>query len=174
MQTYKEYAEALFLLAAEENIKKEIGETLTAMEDAFCENPVFLELLSSPAVPMEERLSIIEKTFSSLERYGISFLKLLCERGHLPGFSEMVQTYRELVEIAGKVSTAQVVSAVELTEEEKTSLLKKLEKQCGHTVTAEYRVDKELLGGIVIEIDGKVIDASLRNRLNDIKEVMSR
>ncbi len=174
MQMNKEYAEALFLLAAEENKKEAVAETLEAMETAFSENPDFVELLASPAVPVEERLAIIEKTFSSLERHGVSFLKLLCERGYLRSFSEMAKTYRELMEAAGKVSTAVVTSAVELTEEEKTALLKKLEKQSGHTVVAECHVDESLLGGIVIEIDGKVIDASLRSRLTEVKEVMSR
>ena len=174
MQMNKEYAEALFLLAAEEGRQVEIAKTLSAMEQAFLENPEFIELLASPAVPMEERLLVIEKTFSSLERHGVSFLKILCERGYVRSFFEMTKTYRELMEMAGKVSTAQVISAVELTEEEKTALIQKLEKRCGNTVTAEYRVDGSLLGGMVIEIDGKVMDASLRNRLNDIKDVMSR
>lgn len=174
MQTNKEYAEALFLLAAEEDRKEEMMAALTVMEEAFAENPTFLELLSSPAIPMEERLAIIEKTFSSLERHGVSFLKILCERGYLHSFPEMTQTYRELMEEAGKVSTAQITSAVELTEEQKDALIQKLEKQCGHTVTAEHRVDESLLGGIVIEIDGKVIDGSLKTRLSDVKEVISR
>lgn len=174
MQRYKEYAEALFLLAAEEGRKEEMAETLSAIEEAFAENPAFPELLSSPAIPMEERLAIIEKTFSSLERHGVSFLKILCERGYLRSFSEMAQTYRELMEEAGRVSVAQIASAVELTENEKSALIQKLEKQCGTTVTAEYHVDESLLGGIVIEIDGKVMDASLKTRLSDMKDVMSR
>lgn len=174
MQRNKEYAEALFLLAAEENRKEEIATTLAEMETAFLENPEFVELLASPAVPMEERLSVIEKTFSSLERHGVSFLKILCERGYIRSFSEMAKTYRELMEVAGKVSTAQITSAVELTEEEKTALIQKLEKRCKNTVVAEYCIDSSLLGGIVIEIDGKVMDASLKSRLSDIKDVMSR
>ncbi len=174
MQMNKEYAEALFLLAAEEDRKEEISKTLDAMESAFLENPEFVELLASPAVPVKERLSIIEKTFSSLDRHGVSFLKILCERGYLRSFSEMAKTYRELMEMAEKVSTAKVTSAVELTEEEKNALIQKLEKRCGNTVVAEYRIDSSLLGGIVIEIDGKVMDASLRSRLSDMKDVMSR
>ncbi len=174
MRMNKEYPEALFLLAAEEGRKEEILETLIAMETAFLENPEFMELLASPAVSMEERLTVIEKTFSSLERPGVSFLKILCERGYLRSFPEMVKTYQELMEAAGKVSTAQITSAVELTEEEKAALLQKLEKRCGNTVVAEYQVDSSLLGGMVIEIDGKVMDASLKSRLSDIKDVMSR
>lgn len=174
MQRYKEYAEALFLLSAEEGKKEEMAETLSAMEEAFSENPAFGELLSSPAIPLEERLSMIEKTFSSLERHGVSFLKILCERGYLRDFPEISKIYRELMEEAGRVSVARIASAVELTGEEKNALIQKLEKQCGNTVTAEYCVDESLLGGIVIEIDGKVMDASLKTRLSDMKEVMSR
>ena len=174
MQMNREYAEALFMLALEENCKEKMEEDLSVVETAFLENPEFVELLASPVIPVEERLSVIETTFGSMNRHVVSFVKLLCERMYIRSLPEMVQTYRELMEDAGNVSTAQVTSAVELTEAELTELAKKLETMWGHTVVLETRVDSSLLGGIVIEIDGKVIDASLRRRLSDVKDVISR
>ncbi|MBO5364880.1 MAG: ATP synthase F1 subunit delta [Clostridia bacterium] len=174
MQINREYAEALFLLSAEENCKEEIAEALSVMETTFMENPAYMELLSSPAIPVEERLTLIDHAFSSLPQYAVSFLKLLCERTYIRSFPEMVKTYRELVEDAGNVSTAKVTSAVELTEEEVETLTQKLETMYGHTIVVETEVDSSLLGGIVIEIDGKVIDASLRRRLSDVKDVIGK
>ncbi len=174
MKMNREYAEALFMLAAEENCKDEIGEALSVIETTFLENPAYMELLSSPAVSVEERLALIEQAFSSLPQYAVSFLKLLCERMYLKSFPEMVKTYRELLEDAGNVSVAKVTGAVELTGEELTELTRKLEAMSGHTVQVETAVDESLLGGIVIEIDGKVIDASLRRRLSDVKDVISK
>ncbi len=162
------------MLASEENCKTEIAEALSVVETAFSENPEFVELLGSPAVSLEERCKVIENTFAALPGYVISFLKILCERRYLPEFPEMIKIYRELMEVASKVSVAKVTSAVELTAEERSALTGKLETMWGNTIVLETAVDKEILGGIVIEIDGKVIDASLRQRLSDVKDVISR
>ena len=67
-----------------------------------------------------------------------------------------------------------MTSALELTEEEKTKLSSGLEKRFRSTVEAEYVIDESLIGGILIEADGKVIDGSVRTRLRDIKDVMNR
>ena len=62
----------------------------------------------------------------------------------------------------------------ELSEEEKTELKNKLEKRLGRTICLECAIDETLLGGLVVQVDGKVIDGSLKHRLHEIKEVMNR
>ena len=62
---------------------------------------------------------------------------------------------------------------MELTDEEKQKLIKKLESMEKGSVRAEYFVDGSILGGLIVEIDGKIMDGSLRHRLHDVKEVMN-
>ena len=76
--------------------------------------------------------------------------------------------------IAVAMSTAQVTSAVPLTESEKQQLAEKLSARFGRTVTLECAVDESLLGGMVVRVDGKVLDGSLRGRLHAVKEVMKQ
>jgi F-type H+-transporting ATPase subunit delta len=71
------------------------------------------------------------------------------------------------------ISWAHVRSAIPLTPEQKTALRLKLEKQSGRNVLLECSTDNTLLGGIVVEMDGKILDGSLRRRLQDVKEVMN-
>lgn len=70
------------------------------------------------------------------------------------------------------VSSAHVVSAIELSNEEKTALIEKLEKLTGNTVAAEYEINESIIGGVIVNIDDKVIDGSIRHRLQEVKEVI--
>lgn len=173
--TINEYAEALFALAGEENIKDEIYSAVNEVDKIFNENPEYLELLASPVVAKNERIELINKAFGEfLPEYMLSFLKLLCEKGHIAQYSLCAKVFNELFSFSNKVSQALVTSAVELDDDEKQKLIKKLEKMCGHTVELDLVVDKSILGGMIIEMDGKIIDASMRRHINDVKDVISK
>ena len=85
----------------------------------------------------------------------------------------MARDYEELARGYRGESMAVVTSAVELKEAETVALRAKLEKKLGRKVTLQCRVDPELIGGIRVEVDGRVIDGSIRNKLEEIKEVMN-
>ena len=170
-----EYAKALFMLAMENESGDEYDKALDLVSDAFAENPAYMEFLTSPGIALSERLGALESAFSgAVPREVLSFLKLLCEKRHIGEFSDCAAQYKTLLNEVGKVSTAKVTSAVELDEKEKETLREKLEKLSGHTVVFEYTVDKSILGGLIVEMDGRVMDSSLRKHLKDVKDVISR
>ena len=173
-QITKEYATALFSLALEEKCTQEVTDALAVIMDVFRENSELTELLSSPAIPIAERIRVIDSAFSSLHEYAVSFVKLLCERGSVHSIYDIVAEYNELFKAFSRMSSATITTAVALTEEERKALKVKLEKMCAHAVVLEERVDTALIGGMIIEVDGKVIDASLRQRLGDVKDVISK
>ena len=171
----KEYGTALFMLACEESCKQEIAAALEQMRLAFEQNPTYLQLLQSPSVPLEERLEAIRIAFGdAVPMHALSYLQLLCERGRIAYFSESAEVYRALLDASEQRSHAKVTSAVPLTAAETQKLQAKLEGMCGGEVILEYFVDASLIGGFVVEMDGKILDASLRRRLRDVKEVMSK
>lgn len=171
----KEYAAALFMLALEEEAQDEYLSQLCLVEDMLLENPAYSELLSSPAIGITERLSALDAAFSStLSENVMSFLRLLCENGRMGGFFECVHEYKRLLMEHKKASVARVTSALPLTQEECEKLRLKLEDISGHSVRIESIQDKSIIGGLVIEIDGKVIDGSVRGKLADVKDVISR
>lgn len=171
----KEYGTALFMLAKEVDSVNEYAVALECVEEVFSGNPEYTDFLASPSIPMEERLSAIEQAFgSTLPDNVLSFLLLLCEKGHIRGFKHSVEEYKNLLDAQNHVSTALVKSAVELTEEQKEKLRDKLEIKTGNSVVLECFVDQSLMGGIVVEIDGKIMDASLKTRLHEVKDVISQ
>ena len=124
-------------------------------------------------MPLKERLGLLEEAFGTqVPEYVLSFTQLLCEKGHIRQFSACVQEYEALVRALSDVSAARIVSAVELTGEEKAALVQRLAALSGHTVEPTYEIDGSILGGVVVYMDDRVIDSSLRHKFKEIKEVI--
>lgn len=170
-----EYAQALFMLAMEKDLGEDYAKALDLVADAFLQNPLYKELLESPGIPLGERLGVLEGAFSDAVPGDIlSFLKLLCEKRYIAHFHDCAEQYKALLNEVNSVSNAHTTSAVELSEKEKDALKEKLEKISGHRVEIEYTVDPSILGGLMVEMDGKVMDSSLQKHLKDVKDVISR
>ena len=172
-ETAKEYATALFELANETGEEHVFADALCVIQNEFASAPEYIDLLSSPSIPLSERRTLLEKAFfGKVPENVLSFAELLCDKGHIREFDKYVREYEQLVKAFAAVSSARVVSAVPLTDSEKASLIKKLEKISGHMVTAQYEIDESLLGGVSVYIDDTVIDGSLKRQLKEVKEVI--
>ena len=171
----KEYGTALFMLAREKGAQREYAEVLGEIQKIFNNNPAYLLMLSSPAIPVSERLKAIDEAFDGNAPCDVvSYLKLLCEKGRIEGFNESIEEYNALLKASERVFTAKVTSAQALTDSEKEKLIQKLKKNYAGDVQAEYSIDESLLGGMIVEIDGKIMDGSVRRRLQRVKEVISK
>ena len=170
----KEYGTALFALACEENAKHEYASALRTVKELLDESPEYKELISSPAIPLSDRLAVIEQAFSkTVPEHVLSYLQLICEKGRFSCFNESVEQYNALLDASEQISAAKITSAIELTNEEKEKLVSKLESRYHCRISAEYYIDDAMLGGLIVELDGKILDGSLRQRLREVKEVMN-
>lgn len=171
----KDYAEALFALAAEEKQEKAYLDALESVNDLFADNPEYTELLAAPSVPQSERTGLIEQAFGdSLPEQVLSFVQLLCAHGRIRSLPACTEEYRRLYQAAVAMSTAYVTSAVPLTDDEKERLAEKLSALSRCRVELVCAVDESLLGGITVQLDGKVMDGSLRRRLQVVKDVIEQ
>ena len=172
-QTEIEYAEALFVLALEDNAAEEYAEHLALIERLIQENPDYLEFLFSPAIPLSDRLSALDEAFSSIPENILSFLKLLCENGHIRSLPLCIREFFRLLKEKQNSVSADVFSAVELTDAQKQAVCKRLSDMTKKTVEPRFILDPSLIGGIKIEIEGKIYDGSIKHRLHDIKDVIT-
>lgn len=171
----REYAEALYALAAENDQVKTYLDGLDTAAALFADNPEYVELLACPAIPRAERDGLLEQALGSiLPEQVLTFIQLLCAHGRIRSLNDCITEYRRMYETAVSASTAEVVSAVPLTESEKDRLAAALSARFGRTVTLTCTVDESLMGGLVVRVDGKVLDGSLRSRLHAVKEVMKQ
>ncbi len=169
------YAQALFTLAAEEGVKAEVAQSVKVIKDLVAAYPEYTELLAAPNIPFEERSRVIDEAFGEkLHEFAVSFVKLLCERGHIRDLDECLSEYLKLYEASDGTATAEVVSAAELTEAEKEALKEKLEKKFSKKVELHCTVDESILGGIIVSVDGTVMDGSLKRRLADAHDIIGK
>ncbi len=174
-QMSKEYAAALFMLAKENGAEKEYKVALENVSEAFIKTPEYIDFLASPAVSLAERTQMLEKAFEPyVPEEIVSFLCLLCEKGRIREFEACKEEYVALFDFSRNLSVAKVKSAVALNETEIEKLTEKLSKMSSNTVVVECSVDETLKGGIIVELDGKIMDFSLKTRLNEVKDVISR
>ena len=172
-QTSKEYAEALFELALQDGNAEEVASALELLEKTLAENPSYQALLRSPAIPREERMNSLDKAFGEhVPLTVLTLLRMMVARGHAAQLDDMIRAWRDLAREHRGESVAEVTSAVALTEEEKTALKQKLEKLFSRHMVLNCAVDPSLIGGIRVVTEGRVIDGSLQNKLQQIKEVM--
>jgi F-type H+-transporting ATPase subunit delta len=172
--TSKSYADALFSLALETNTVFETLMALKEMRNGLYGTEGAIDLLASPSIPKDERCAVVEKAFAEIQpAYVMSFVCVLVQNGCIRELDDCLEAYTQLHDEHCKLSTAYVTSAVALTEGEKNKLIEKLSRKFGRTIHLECAVDPSLLGGLVVNVDGKVIDGSLKHRLQEIKEVMN-
>ena len=169
----EEYAAALFTLAAEEGVKREVAEAVEVIRTLMDENPDYVELLAAPNIPFDERSALIDAALGSLQEYAVNFVKLMTKNGHVRELADCIGEYLKLWEHADGIITAEVVSAAPLTEAQQDALRAGLEAKLSRRVTLSLSVDPSLLGGMIISVDGSVMDGSLRTKLAQMKEAIS-
>ena len=168
-QTNKEYAEALFSLAKESNRIKEYSFHLQEIYSLIMENKGYTEYLSSPAMPLSERLNAIDEAFADrVPEYIVSFIKLLCENGRIKELDESIEEFFRLKMLDSNTVNITVYSSIPLDEAQKEKLCKKLEAKHKKSIKATYVEDKNLIGGIKIVMDDKVLDGSIQRQLKEV------
>ena len=173
MQNSKEYAGALFALALETDQVNEFSVALGTVSEAIKAEPEYEELLACYGIPAEERTKALEEAFGdTVPEYVLSFVQLLCEHGHIRGLSDCVREYEALRMELQRTATVHVTSAIELTADQRARLEEKLKALCKRQVVAVYTVDASIMGGVIVEADGKVLDGSVKHRLQEMKDVM--
>ncbi len=166
----KEYAKALFLLAEEKGAMEPILSDLRQIEAALAEEPEYASLLDSPSLSREEKDALIEEAFAVVDADLRSFLKILCGKHALYTLSRTADAYEAFCDEAMGILRAEAITALPLTEAQSERIVSRLQKQTGKTVVLKNTVDASVLGGIKLRFMGKQLDASLKNRLEAIRE----
>ncbi len=164
------YGQSLYDLAAEEKADGQIMEEITAVRGIFAENPDYITLLCEPSIPAKNRIQLLDEAFrGQIHPYLLNFLKLLVEKGMLRGFSTCCSAYRSSYNRNHGISEATVTSAVPLTKEQFEALQARLEKISGKKVLLTQKVDGKVIGGLSVELDGKLYDGTVGGRLDELR-----
>ena len=172
--TSKEYAEALFELAAGEEVLEETSDGLVTVVSALKQTPEYRQLLSSAAVGKAARIEALENAFrGKIPNVLLGVLRMMVSRGHVSALDGMAREFEELSRQYRGESVALVTSAVPLKEAEAVAIRAELEKRFARRIVLRCELDPGLIGGVRVEVEGRVIDGSVRNKLDQIKDVMN-
>ena len=174
----RRYAKALFALAKKAGKKApaEYGRDLEAFASVLEASPDLLKVFANPIIPAETKKAVLAGVVGklSLKPMVANFLSLLADKDRLSSVLEVSAFYRTLLDEAEGVMRGQLVTAYALTDVRQDQIKTKLEKQSGKKLVLSFAVDSSILGGVLLRVGDKVLDASLRAQLDILKEQIKR
>ena len=171
----RRYSKAFFQLAREERQEEAIGQEIEQFLAAYANSPLHM-VLNNPAFGMDSRQKILLEVTKKLQLspVSINFLSMLLDRDRLTYLPSIVTRYRRLLnEAQGRVET-KVVGARALEPAIVERLRAVLRRISGKEVVLHQETDPTLIGGLLVELEGKVYDGSVRTQLEKMKERIAR
>jgi F-type H+-transporting ATPase subunit delta len=168
------YARALFEAAMENGVLDPIQEQLSIWADALGENKQLQTFFFSPRFSSTEKKDAIRKIIDGGDERFLNFLELLAERHRLPATFRIRRAFDELWREEHKLLPVEVTSAVQLDEALVSSIGERIETQTGRRIELTSRVDPDIIGGLVLRVGNKVLDASIHGRLERLRRQIAR
>jgi ATP synthase F1 delta subunit len=168
------YARSLFEVAQEHDALDRIHDELGEFVDAMNESGDLRVFFFSPYFSSQEKKEGIDKVIDDADENFVRFLELLAERHRMPVIFRIRRRFDELWREENKLLPVTVTSAVDLDSELVDGLGKKIEEQTGRHIELSSRVNPDVLGGIVLQVGNMVLDASVRNQLEQLRKTVVR
>jgi F-type H+-transporting ATPase subunit delta len=168
------YARALFEVASEQDSLDEIREQLGAFADAVHENRDLAVFFFSPYFSAQEKKEGLQRTVRDANPAIENFLQALIERHRMPAIFRIRSQFDALWDEERKLLPVQVTSAVELDAETVQSLGERIGKEIDRTVEVSSNVDPDIIGGVVLRVGNVILDASIRNRLEQLRKQVAQ
>ncbi len=170
------YGDALFEVAVEQNEVDSLYDEAQAVLESFNDNDDLMEFLNHPKIVKEEKIKTIENIygrFVSKEMTG--FLVTIVEKDRSRDIPAIFGNFMDRVREYKKIGTAYVTTPAELSAAMKQKLMDRLLKTTGYTeFNINYAVDESLIGGMVIRIGDRVVDSSIRHRLDTLSRELNK
>jgi F-type H+-transporting ATPase subunit delta len=168
------YATALFELALETNAIEPVKTELDRFDALVADSADLTRLVRSPVFSTEEQLQALSAVLDRMGIRGIAanFLKLAASNRRLFAVRDMIKAFRALVARHKGEATAEVTVAEPLKDQHVEALRAALKSVSGKDVDLDVKVDPAVLGGLVVKLGSRMVDSSLRTKLNAIKHAM--
>lgn len=181
--TAREYAAAMYALAMEDadaaGKPEKVDEYLSRSEEIrgiVRDFPEWIDMLASPCIRIDERRKAVDEVLlvgknndnAGMYENFASLLKLLCDHDEAKLLDTVLSEFAKICNMRSGLVTAEVISAVGLSDNEKKALREKLAKKLGRRVELDCKVDPSIIGGVIVRADECVIDGSVKKQLADL------
>src|SRR5215210_5896173 len=168
------YARSLFEVAQEQDKLDKIHEELDAFADALNASRELQVFLFSPYFSTKEKTDGLDKAISGADETFVNFLKLLIEKHRMPVVFRVRAEFDKLWEEENKLLPVTITSAVELPKSTVKQIGDRISEQTDRKVELNANVDPDILGGIIVRVGNSVLDASIRNRLENFRKQVAK
>ena len=168
------YARSLFEVAREQEKLDEIREQLGQFADALASDHDLQVFFFSPYFSTKEKEEGLDRALDGADPVLSNFLKLLIENHRMPVIFRVRRDFDTLWEEENRLLPVSVTSAVELDKDTVRQIGDRIAQQTGRKVQLSANVDPDILGGMVVRVGNQVLDASVRNRLEQLRKQVAR
>ena len=169
----KAYGEALFSLTEELGATERVLDDVKTLSEVIEKSPEYLGMLDSPALSREERLGLIDRSFSSLDKNLVNMAKLLCEKRLCYALPKALDTFVSIYETSRGIERVEVISALPLSPAQCARLKAKLEGITKKQIIISNTHDPSLLGGMKLRYMGIQLDGSVKSKLDSFEKRLS-
>jgi len=168
----KRYAQAVFQIARDRNELDKWQSDLKEIAEIM-QNPEFTIILRNPKVPFQLKADLMQGSLGKINQLALNLAYLLVFKNKSDLADQIVDEYeRELDDYHG-IKRAEVISAIRLDDGDRIKLNQRLENILESKVKINFSIDPEILGGFIAKVDGKLIDGSVRNQLEILRQDMA-
>jgi len=168
------YAKALLELAIDTNQVEAIQRNMAEVLNATQKSRDFKLLIASPIVRWDKKVSIFRAVFSHFEEISMKFIELITKKRREYLLPEIARAYQHQVNKHLGITPVKIISAVEMDKTTRTTVLQKISEHISGKLEVTEKVSPELIGGFIIQMDGKQIDASVSSQLNGLRQQLTQ
>jgi F-type H+-transporting ATPase subunit delta len=168
------YARSLFEVAQEQNKLDTVRDELGAFADAVDANRELQTFFFSPYFSTAEKSDGLDRAVSGADPIVVNFLKLLIENHRTPAIFRVRRELDRLWREENKLLPVQVTSAVELDQATVSQIGDRITQQTGQKIDLSASVEPDIIGGIIVRVGNSILDASIRNRLEQLRKQVAR
>lgn len=168
------YSRALFEAAEDNGVVDRIHDELAEVDDAFREQDDLKMFFFSPYFTSDEKKEAIARVVDGADERIVNFLELLAERHRMPLLPRIRRQFDALWAEENRLLPVSVTSAVALDASLVKDIGRRIEDQTGRRVELSSNVDPEVLGGLVVRVGNMVLDASVRDRLEELRKQVAK
>jgi F-type H+-transporting ATPase subunit delta len=168
------YARALFEVASEQDTLDRVHDELGAFADAMGQSRELMSFFFSPYFSVPEKKEGLKRAVTGASPAFANFLQALIERHRMPAIFRIRTEFNVLWDEARKLLPVQIISAIALDESEVRSLGERIGRQVDRQVQVSAEVDPDILGGVVLRVGNVILDASIRNRLEQLRKQVAQ
>jgi ATP synthase F1 delta subunit len=168
------YARALFEVAVEHDSLDEIREQLDEFADALNENRQLASFFFSPYFSADEKKDGLARAVIDANPEFANFLQALIERHRMPAIFRIRVEFISLWDEAKRLLPVQITTAVELDSETVKDLSKRIGDQVDRKIEMSTAVDPDILGGVMLRVGNVILDASIKNRLEQLRKQVAQ